>query len=89
MFEDSFCKNWRRQKKNYETEIKSLNEKLKHMQEKLDGLQQKQLQMYLTRGRNAINKLKFNKFNHINMEIILGFCKNKMFPIYKFLSSLC
>ncbi len=85
MFEDSFYKNWRRQKKNYETEIKSLNEKLKQIQEKLDGLQQKQLQGDLARGRNAINKLKFNKFDHINMEIILGFCKNKMFPIYKFI----
>jgi hypothetical protein len=72
MFKDSFYKNWRRQKKNYETEIKSLNEKLKQMQEKLDGLQQKQLQGDLARGRNAINKSKFNKFNHINMEIIFG-----------------
>jgi hypothetical protein len=55
------------------------------MQEKLDGLQQKQLQGDLARGRNAINKSKFNKFDHKNMEIILGFCKNKVFPIYKFL----
>jgi hypothetical protein len=85
MFEDSFYKNWRRQKKNYETEIKSLNEKLKQKQKKLDGLQQKQLLGDLARGRNAINKLKFNTFNHINMEIVLGFGKNKIFPIYKFL----
>ncbi len=84
-FEDSFYKNWRRQKKNCEMKIKSLNEKLKQMQEKLDGLQQKQLQGDLARGRNAINKSKFNEFNHINTEIVLGFCKNKMFPIYKFL----
>ncbi len=54
MFEDSFYKNWRRQKKNHETEIKSLNEKLKQMQEKLEGLQEKQLQGDLVRGRNAI-----------------------------------
>jgi hypothetical protein len=85
MFEDSFYENWRRQEKNYETEIKSLNEKLKQMQEKLDGLQQKQLQGDLARGWNAFDKMKFNKFNHINMEIVSGFCKNKMFPIYKFL----
>jgi hypothetical protein len=83
MFEDSFYKNWRRKKKNNETEIKSLNEKLKQMQEKLESLQQKQLQGDLARGRNAIKKLKFNKFNHINMEIVSGFCKKKMFPIYK------
>jgi hypothetical protein len=87
-FEDSFNKNWRRQKKNYETDIKILNEKLKQMQEKLDGLQQKQLQGDLARGGNPINKSKFNKFDHINMEIVLGFCKNKMFPIYKFLEQL-
>jgi hypothetical protein len=62
-----------------------LNEKLKQMQKKLDNLQQKQLQGDLARGRNAINKSKLNKSDHINMEIILGFCKNKMFPIYKFL----
>ncbi len=66
-------------------EIKKLNEKLKKMQEKLDGFHQKQLQGDLSRRRNAINKLKFNKFNHINMEIVLGFCKNTMVPIYKFL----
>ncbi len=48
-------------------------------------MQQKQLQGDLARGRNAINKSNFNKFDHINMEIVLGFCKNKMFPIYKFL----
>jgi hypothetical protein len=84
MFDDSFYKNWRRQKKNNEMEIKSLNEKLKQ-QEKLDRFQLKQLQGDLARGRNAINKSKFNKFDHINMEIVSGFCKNKMFPIYKFL----
>jgi hypothetical protein len=55
------------------------------MQENLDGLQQKQLQGDLARGRNAINKSKLNKFNHINMGIVLGFCKNKIFLIYKFL----
>jgi hypothetical protein len=55
------------------------------MQEKLDGLQQKQVQGDLARGRNAINKSKFNKFDHINMEIVLKLCKNKMFPIYKLL----
>jgi hypothetical protein len=70
MFQESFYKNWRRQKKNYETEIKSLNEKLKQMQEKLDGLQQKQLQGDLARGRNAINKSMFNKFDHINMDTV-------------------
>jgi hypothetical protein len=85
MFEDSFYKNWRRQKKNYETEIKSLNEKLKQMQEKFNGLQQKQLQGDLAMGRKAINKSKFNKFDHINMKFFAGFGKNKLFPIYKFL----
>ena len=30
-------------------------------------------------------KSKFNKFDHINVEIVSGFCKNKMFPINKFL----
>jgi hypothetical protein len=83
--EDTFYDNWRRQKKYYETEIKTLNEKLKQMQEKLDGLQQRQLQGDLGRGRNSINKSKFNKFDHINMEIVSGFCKNKMFPVYKFI----
>jgi hypothetical protein len=83
--EDSFYDNWRRQKKFYKTKIKTLNEKLNQMQEKLDILQQKQLQRDLSRGRNSINKSKFNKFDHINMETVSGFCKNKMFPVYKFL----
>ncbi len=55
------------------------------MQEKLDGFQQKQLQGDLVRGGDAMKKSKLNKFDHINMEIVLWFCKNKMFPIYKFL----
>ncbi len=42
------------------------------MQDKLDSLQQKQLQGDMDRGRNALNKLRFNKFDHINMEIIFG-----------------
>jgi hypothetical protein len=83
--EDSFYDNWRRQKKFHETEIKTLNKKLNQLQEKLDILQQKQLQRDLGRGRNSINKSKFKKFDHINMETVLGFCKNKMFPVYKFL----
>ncbi len=89
MFEDSFYKNWTRQKGKYETEIKSLHEKLKQMQEKLDSLQQKQVNRDLARGRNAFNKLKFNKFDHINMEIVSRFCNNKMFPISSSLSSQC
>ncbi len=54
------------------------------MQETLDGFQQKQLQGDLGRGRSAMDESKFNKFNHI-MEIVSGFYKNRMFPIYKFL----
>ncbi len=68
-------------------EINSLNKKLKQMQEKLVGLQQKQLQGDLARRRNALNKSKFNKFDHINMEIVSGFCKDKM-PSISSLSSV-
>jgi hypothetical protein len=60
-------------------------EEVRQMQEKLDGLQQKELQGDMARGRNTMNKSKFNKFDHVNMEVVLEFCKNKMFPIYKFL----
>jgi hypothetical protein len=60
-FEDSFYKNWRRQKKNYKTEIKTWNEKLKQMQEKLDGLQQKQLQgIWSGEGRLLTNQSSTN-----------------------------
>ena len=69
---------WRRQKKNYKIEIMLLIEKLTQMQEKLDSLQQRQLQGGIGKGRNAIMKSKFNKFGRINVETILGFCKNKM-----------
>ncbi len=55
------------------------------MQEKLDGLKQKQLQEDIGKGRNTLNKSRLNKIDHINMEIVLEFCKNKMFPINKFL----
>jgi hypothetical protein len=43
----------------------------------------------ITRGygkrQERNNKSKFNKFDHVNMEVVSGFCRNKMFPIYKFL----
>ena len=55
-----------------------LKEKLTQMQEKLDSLQQRQLQGGIGKGRNAIMKSKFNKFDHINVEIVSGFCKNNM-----------
>ncbi len=56
------------------------------MQEKLDGLQQKQLQGDPARGRNAMKKSKFSsKFKNCNIEVVLTFCKKRMFPVYKFL----
>jgi hypothetical protein len=43
----------------------------------------------ITRGygkRQECNEqIKIHKFDHKNMEVILGFCKNKMSPIHKFL----
>ncbi len=51
----------------------------------MDGLQQKQLQGDLARGRNAMKKSTFSKFEHCNMEAILNFCKKRMFLVYKFL----
>jgi hypothetical protein len=43
----------------------------------------------ITRGywqkKECIDKSRLNKFDHNNIEIVLGFCKNKMFPIYRFL----
>jgi hypothetical protein len=85
LFQEEVYDNRRRQKKYFEMEIKKLKEEVRQMQEKLDSLQQKKLQGDLGRGRNAMKKTKFNKFNHINMMIVLAFCKNRMFPIYKFL----
>ncbi len=76
---------WRRQRKYYESEIKRLKGEVSQMQEKLDGLQQDQLQGDLARGRNAMKKSKFSKFEHCNMEVISTFCKKRMFPVYKFL----
>jgi hypothetical protein len=79
-FKDEYA-NWRRQRKYYKSETKRLNGEVRQMQ----GLQQKQLQGDMARGRITMNKSKFNKFDHVNMEVVLGFFKNKMFPIHKFL----
>ena len=76
---------WRRQRKYYKSEIKRLKGEVSQMREKLDGLQQKQLQGDLARGRNAMKKSKFSKFEHCNMEVVSNFCKKRMFPVYKFL----
>jgi hypothetical protein len=56
--------NWRRQRKYYESEMKRLKAEVSQMQEKLDGLQQEQLQGDLARGRYAMKKSKFSKFEH-------------------------
>jgi hypothetical protein len=87
-FEDEYA-NWRRQRKYNKSEIKRLKGEERQMQEKLDGLQQKQLQGDMARGRNAMNKSKFNKFDHLNMEVVLGFCKIRYFPSISSLSSQC
>jgi hypothetical protein len=42
-------------------EIKKLKEEVRQMQDRLDSLQQKQLQGDLGRGRNTMNKTKFNR----------------------------
>ncbi len=83
-FQEEYA-NWRRQRKYYESEIKMLKGEVSQMQEKLDRLQQKQLQGDLAKGRNAMKKSKFSKFEHCNIEVVLIFCKKRMFPIYKFL----
>ncbi len=55
---------WRRQRTYYKPEIKRLKGEVSQMGEKLDGLQWKQLQGDLARGRNAMKKSKFSKFEH-------------------------
>jgi hypothetical protein len=72
-FQEEYA-NRRRQGKYYKSEIKRLKGEVIQMQEKLDGLQQKQLQGDLARGRNAMKKSKFSKFEHCNMEVSLNFC---------------
>ncbi len=59
-------------------QIRNNEVEVRQMQEKFDGLQQKQLQGDMARGRNAMNKSKFNKFGHVNMENVLGFCKTHL-----------
>jgi hypothetical protein len=86
-FQEEVYDSWRRQMKYFEMETKKLKKEVRQMQEKLDSLQQKQLLGDLGRGRNTMNRSKFNKFDHINMEIVLGLCKNRMFSIYKFLEA--
>ncbi len=83
-FQEEYA-NWRRQRKYYESDIKRLKGEVIQMQDKLDGLQQEQLQGDLARGRNAMKKSKFSKFEHCNMEVISNFCTKRMFPIYKVL----
>ncbi len=84
-FQEEYA-NWRRQRKYYKSsEIKRLKGEVSQMREKLDGLQQKHLQGDLAMGRNVMKKSKFSKFKHCNMEVVLNFCKKRMFPVYKFL----
>ncbi len=70
----------------YENEIKKLKEEVTRYQEMLEDLQQKQLEgSFYKKGRNSLNTSGFDKFNHSNSKIISTFCKNRLFPTYKFI----
>jgi hypothetical protein len=89
MFEDSFNKYWKRQKKNYEMEIKSLNEKLKQMQEKLGGLQQKQLQEDLARGGTLLTNQSLTNLTIKIWRLFWDSARIRCSPSISFLSSQC
>jgi hypothetical protein len=84
-FNEAIIQSWTNQTKIYEDEIK-MKEEVTRYREMMDNLQQKQLEGSLyKKGRNSLNKSGFDKFNHSNSKIILTFCKNRLFPTYKFI----
>ena len=84
---EAFIRSWTNQKKEYESEIRKLCDEITMLRAKLDDVQMRQLQRDVYQGRNAVNKgsERFSKFDHSNSEIITGFYKNRLFPLYKFL----
>ena len=84
---EAFIRSWTNQKKEYESEIRKLCDEITMLRAKLDDVQMRQLQWDVYQGRNTVSKgsERFSKFDQSNSEIITGFCKNRLFPLYKFL----
>jgi hypothetical protein len=77
---------WNKKKKKYEDEIARLKEELAECRKNLDKVQKSVISGYISkRGRNNSNKKGYDRYQHMNGEILSHFCKNKMFPHYKFL----
>jgi hypothetical protein len=84
---DAFIRSWTNQKKEYESEIRKLRDEVTMLRANLDNMQMRQLQRDVYQGRNTVSRgnERLGKFDHSNSEIITGFCKNRLFPLYKFL----
>ncbi len=63
-----------------------LTNELSKYQLKLDEVQKQVISGNVGwQGRNKMNsKLSFDRYQHSNRDIVSSFCKNRMFPQYKF-----
>ncbi len=85
--DEAMFRSWNKRKKEYQDEIQRLRNKVSGYWLKLDAVQKQVLSGEIRwQGRNKTkSKESFNRYQHSNGDIISSFCKNKMFPQYKFL----
>jgi hypothetical protein len=84
--DEAMFRSWNKQKKEYQDEIRRLRNKVSGYRLKLDAVQKQVISGEIRwRGRNKMNKQSFDRYQHSNGDIVSSFCKNRMFPQYKFL----
>ena len=84
---EAVFQSWQRKKKKYENEIARLNKELADCRKTLDKLQKSVMSGDIKRrGRNkCCDKKGYDRYQHMNGDILSQFSKFKMFPHYKFL----
>lgn len=85
--DEAMFRSWNKQKKEYQDEIRRLRNEVSGYRLKLDAVQKQVLSGEIRfHGRNKTkSKESFDRYQHSNGDIVSSFCKNRMFPQYKFL----
>ncbi len=85
--DEAMFRSWNKQKKEYPDEIRRLRNKVSGYRLKLDAVQKQGLSGEIRfHERNKMkSKESFDRYQHSNGDIVSSFCKNRMFPQYKFL----
>jgi hypothetical protein len=68
------------ERKQMEKQRKKLQDQVNSCHQQIEKLQQQLLNRDVHLGCNAVREGGFDKYDHVNSEIILNFCKTQLFP---------